>query len=69
MHLELIENFAPSDINLFLIDFGSEALQMYAKAPHVGNVLLSSDEEKLIRLMKILKEQIYERKKLGQMKK
>lgn len=60
----LIENFAPSDINLFLIDFGSEALQMYAKAPHVGNVLLSSDEEKLIRLMKILKEQIYERKKL-----
>lgn len=60
----LIENFAPSDINLFLIDFGSEALQMYAKAPHVGNVLLSSDEEKLVRLMKILKEQIYERKKL-----
>lgn len=60
----LIENYTPSDINLFLIDFGSEALQMYAKAPHVGNVLLSSDEEKLIRLMKILKEQIYERKKL-----
>lgn len=60
----LIENYTPSDINLFLIDFGSEALQMYAKAPHVGNVLLSSDEEQLIRLMKILKEQIYERKKL-----
>ena len=60
----LLENYSPDQVNLFIVDFGSEALQMYAKAPQVGNVILSTDEEQLTRLMRILKEQINERKKM-----
>ena len=46
------------------MDFGSEALKIYADCPHVGDVLFIGDEEKIGRLLEILQNEIKERKKI-----
>jgi len=54
----------PEEINFYIIDCGAETLKLYENAPHVGDVLLSSDTEKINNLFKMLKEAIDNRKKL-----
>ena len=52
------------EINFYILDFGAETLTMFKEAPHVGEVLLSNDEEKINNLFKTLTSIIEERKKL-----
>lgn len=60
----LMENHTPKEINLYILDFGSETLRSFAKAPHVGDVLLSHEGEKINNLFKMLNKEIERRKKL-----
>ncbi|GFN30948.1 type VII secretion protein EssC [Paenibacillus xylaniclasticus] len=60
----LITEHSPSEVNLYLLDYGSETLRAFAKAPHVGEVLLSHDMEKTNNLFKMLYREIERRKKL-----
>ena len=60
----LLEEHTPSEINLYLLDFGSETLRAFSKAPHVGDVLLSHEAEKINNLFKMLYREIGKRKKL-----
>ncbi len=60
----IIKNHSPEYANLYILDFGSETLKMFEKAPHVGGVVLSSERERVINLLKMLKTEIAERKKL-----
>lgn len=53
-----------SEVNFYIIDFGAETLTMFRNAPQVGDVLLSTDEEKLANLFKMINQTINERKKL-----
>lgn len=64
MVYELIRNHSAEYLNLYILDFGAETLKMFEKAPQVGGVLLSSENEKVINLMKMLKEEVALRKKL-----
>ncbi len=64
MIYELIKNHSPEYLNLYILDFGAETLKMFEKAPQVGGVVLSSEAERVINLMKLLKNEIIERKKL-----
>ncbi len=52
------------EINFYILDFGAETLTMFRRAPHVGEVILSSDAEKIANLFKMLTTVIEERKKV-----
>ncbi len=54
----------PDEVNFYVMDFGAETLKLFENAPQIGDVLLSSDTEKINNLFKMLKEEIDTRKKL-----
>ncbi len=60
----LITNHSPDEVNIYLLDFASETLRAFAKAPHVGDVVLSFEAEKISNLFKMLKKEMDRRKKL-----
>ncbi len=59
-----ITNHMPEEVNFYLVDFGAETLTMFRDIPHVGDVLLSIDDEKIKNLFKMLSQTIEDRKKL-----
>lgn len=61
---QLIRHHSPEEVNIYLIDFGSETLKAFEKAPQVGGVVLAADEEKLINLLKLLHKEIDARRLL-----
>lgn len=50
------------EVQFYLMDFGSEILRNFKEAPHVRDVVLTDDQEKVMRLFKILRSEIKERK-------
>ena len=56
--------YSPEEINYYIIDFGSESLKMFNDYPIVGDILNSSDDEKINNLYKMLNVTIEERKLL-----
>lgn len=50
------------DANFYIIDFGSMILKNFEKLNHVGGVVLSSEEEKLKNLFKLLLQELETRK-------
>lgn len=53
-----------SEVNFYLLDFGAETLTMFRNAPHVGEVLLSGESEKIANLFKLITQVMDERKKI-----
>lgn len=64
MIYSLIKEHTPDEVNLYVLDFASETLRAFAKAPHVGDVILSYEAEKVSNLFKMLQAEIEKRKKL-----
>lgn len=64
MLYSLLETQTPEYLNAYILDFGSGTLKFFDKAPQIGDVLLSSDNEKIINLFKFLQEEIDNRKKI-----
>lgn len=60
----LIKNHTAKELNLYIMDFGSETLKSFEKSPQVGGVIISSDEEKTVNLFKMLLKEVDYRKKL-----
>lgn len=56
--------YTPSELNYYIIDFGSESLKMFDKSPLVGDILNVDDEEKIKNLYKMLSSVVEERKKI-----
>jgi S-DNA-T family DNA segregation ATPase FtsK/SpoIIIE len=52
------------EVNFYILDFSSESLRVLAQAPHVGDVLVSGDDEKISNLFRMLSEEIEHRKHL-----
>lgn len=50
------------EANFYIMDFGSRILKNFEKLKHVGGVVLSSEEEKLKNLFKLLMQELDERK-------
>lgn len=50
------------EVQFYLMDFGSEILRNFKEAPHVRDIVLTDDQEKVMRLFKILRTEIKERK-------
>lgn len=59
----LIDTYTPDEVNLYLLDFGSETLGWFGDAPHVGDTMLSHESEKINNLFMMLNKEITNRKK------
>ena len=64
MLYSLISNYTQYEVEIYILDFASETLRAFEKAPHVGDVMFADDEEKLHRFFGFMAETIKERKKL-----
>lgn len=60
----LIKNHTPEEVNLYLMDYGSETLRAFAAAPHVGGVVTASEDEKCVNLLKMLLKEMEARRNL-----
>lgn len=64
MLYSLIHEHTPDELNMYILDFASETLRAFSKAPHVGDVILSYETEKVSNLFKMLYSEIEKRKKM-----
>lgn len=60
----LLKNHSAQELNLYIMDFGSETLRAFEHAPQVGGVIVSADEEKTVNFMKMLHSEIERRRNL-----
>lgn len=60
----LIRTHTPEEVNAYILDFGGETMTAFAAAPHVGDVVLSHETEKVGNLLKLLQGRMTRRKKL-----
>ena len=60
----LIGQHSPEHLNIYALDFGSETLTIFSRAPQVGDIIVASEEEKVKNLLKMLEGKLAERKKL-----
>lgn len=54
----LICNHTAAELNLYVMDFGSETLKVFEGAPQVGGVVTAAEEERLVNLFKLLQRQL-----------
>jgi len=59
-----ISTYSVYELNMYLLDFGSETLKIYKNAPQVGDIILQNDQDKVINLWRMISEKIAGRKKL-----
>lgn len=60
----LMHEHSPKEVNIYLLDFGAETLTAFAGAPHVGDVILSDETEKVNNLFKLMIGKMETRKKM-----
>lgn len=58
---DTITNYKSDDVQLYLFDFGSEALKVFRGAPHVGDVVFINDKEKISRAFEMFQREIRRR--------
>ena len=62
MVYDLITTYTSEEVQLYLLDFGTETLKLYRESPQVGDVVFINDKEKIDRLFNMLQEIMKERK-------
>ena len=63
MIYSIINKHTPKEVNLYLLDFEAGTLNAFAKAPHIGDVMLAYDAEKITNLFKTLYKELETRKR------
>lgn len=59
-----ITSYNPEEVNFYIMDFGAETLGMFQNAPHIGDIAYINDVDKIKNLLKMINDEIQERKKL-----
>jgi S-DNA-T family DNA segregation ATPase FtsK/SpoIIIE len=60
----LMREHTSQEVNIYIMDFGSETLTAFSEAPHVGDVILSYETEKVNNLFRLMIGRLETRKKL-----
>ena len=60
----LIINHSSDEVNIYIIDFGSEMFGTFVSAPQVGDVVYVNESEKLVNLFNVVTRELERRKKL-----
>jgi len=67
MIYSMISSYTPDELGIYIMDFGSEVLNNFVDASHVGDIVHSGEDEKLENLFKYIKSEIdFRRKKFLQ---
>ena len=61
---DTITTHSTDEAQLYVLDFGSEALKVFSGAPQVGDIVTVNDTERVTRLLEMLKKEIESRKKI-----
>lgn len=61
---DIMTKHGPDEAQLYLLDFGSEALKIFKDSPHVGDVVFADESEKVERLYGMLQKEVRQRKKI-----
>lgn len=64
MCYSLMCEHTPQQVNIYMMDFGAETMTAFAAGPHVGDVILSYETEKVNNLFKLMLGKLETRKKL-----
>ena len=56
--------YTPDEVNFYILDFASETMQNLRGIPHVGDVILVNDKDKLENLFKLINTYLEQRKRL-----
>lgn len=56
--------YSPEDVNVFIIDCGGWSMSAYADLPHVGDVILDTEEEKINKFQNLINDEFNDRKRL-----
>lgn len=64
MIYSLMREHTPDEVNIYIMDLGSETFTAFAESPFVGDVMLSYETEKINNLIKLMMGRIERRKKL-----
>ncbi len=59
-----IVEHTPDEVNIYILDYGAEILNMYRRMPHVGDVLTIDQNDKVYDMMQMLSDEIDRRKDL-----
>lgn len=54
--------YAPDEVQMYLMDFGSWSLGMFQKLPHVGGVANDNEDEKIQKLVQLLTDELNSRR-------
>lgn len=60
----LYQDYSADRLQTYLLDFGAEILRAFEKAPQTGDVCVEGDDEKIDSLIKMLKKEMENRKKI-----
>lgn len=60
----LCEQYSPSEVNLYVLDFASMALKVFEEINHVGGVVIASEDEKLKNFMRMIRLEMKTRKEI-----
>ena len=61
---EMMTTYSTDDVQIYIFDFGSEALKIFKPSPHVGDVVSINEKEKIERFFNWLKKEIKYRKNI-----
>ncbi|MBQ8305260.1 MAG: type VII secretion protein EssC [Blautia sp.] len=61
--LELCLKMRPSELFLYILDYGSGELKAFSEAPHTGGYLTEEDADRTARMFRMLRRMLNERKK------
>lgn len=64
MVYDLMTTYSTKEVQIYLLDFGSEALKIYKESPSVGDVVFINDVEKISRLFNMIQNEIKNRKEI-----
>ncbi len=56
--------YSPSDLNIYIMDFGGRTLSLFRGLPHVGDIVNEEEDEKVRGLLKFLTRELEKRKSL-----
>ena len=60
----ITKNHTSEEINVYIVDYGSESLRKYSKLPHIGGIVYQEEDEEFNNLIKLIRNEIASRKKL-----
>ena len=60
----LMEYHSPDEVCIYILDFGSESFKILRNSPHVGDVIFSSENEKIDRFFNMIQAEVSSRKRI-----